>query len=206
VSPTASRRRQPYAKKPRSLCGRDHHCSQSISMSADRWPNDVPLSEASQQFAHTSRSAQQRSMPSLPPHGSDRVDQTGKKKNKTGAGRACRYSERGGRFALGMAVTEVAEIRGSRITFGGWMTIRKENILAALTYLAECFPQAFVLERCRPHRPLKIGIAADLQARCPALEWRVLRVALAAYCCDQARRETSRTLEARISPKVISGG
>ena len=88
-------------------------------MSADRWPNDVPLSEASQQFAHTSRSAQQRTMPSLPPHGSDRVDKTGKKKNKTGAGRAFRYSERGGRFALGMAVTEVAEICGSRITFGG---------------------------------------------------------------------------------------
>jgi ProP effector len=61
------------------------------------------------------------------------------------------------------------------------MTITKQDIHAALTHLAEAFPQTFVLERCRPHRPLKIGIAADLQARCPALEWRVLKVALAAY-------------------------
>jgi ProP effector len=50
-----------------------------------------------------------------------------------------------------------------------------------LTHLAEAFPQTFVLERSRPHRPLKIGIAADLQARCPALEWRVLKMALTAY-------------------------
>jgi ProP effector len=61
------------------------------------------------------------------------------------------------------------------------MTITKQDIHAALTHLAEAFPQTFVLERSRPHRPLKIGIAADLQARCPALEWRVLKVALAAY-------------------------
>ena len=61
------------------------------------------------------------------------------------------------------------------------MTITKQDIHAALTHLAEAFPQTFVLERYRPHRPLKIGIAADLQARCPALEWRVLKVALAAY-------------------------
>jgi sRNA-binding protein len=63
----------------------------------------------------------------------------------------------------------------------GWMTISKQDIHAALTHLAEAFPQTFLLERCRPHRPLKVGIAADLQARCPALEWRVLKVALAAY-------------------------
>ena len=61
------------------------------------------------------------------------------------------------------------------------MTITKQDIHAALTHLAETFPQTFELERCRPHRPLKVGIAADLQARCPALEWRVLRVALAAH-------------------------
>ena len=61
------------------------------------------------------------------------------------------------------------------------MTITKEDIDAALTHLAEAFPQTFVLERSRPNRPLKIGIAADLQAHCPALEWRVLKVALAAY-------------------------
>jgi ProP effector len=61
------------------------------------------------------------------------------------------------------------------------MTIAKQDIHAALTHLAEAFPQTFVLERSRPNRPLKIGIAADLQAHCPALEWRVLKVALAAY-------------------------
>jgi ProP effector len=63
----------------------------------------------------------------------------------------------------------------------GWMTITKQDIQTALTHLAEAFPQTFMLERSRPHRPLKIGIAADLQARYPALEWRVLKVALAAY-------------------------
>ena len=66
-------------------------------------------------------------------------------------------------------------------TIEGWTTITKQDIHAALTRLAEAFPQTFVLERGRRHRPLKIGIAADLQAGCPALEWRVLRVALAAY-------------------------
>ena len=33
----------------------------------------------------------------------------------------------------------------------------------------------------RPHRPLKVGIAADIPARCPAVERRVLSVALSAY-------------------------
>ena len=61
------------------------------------------------------------------------------------------------------------------------MTITKQDIHAALTHLAEAFPQTFVLDKHLPHRPLKIGIAADLQARCPALAWRVLKVALAAY-------------------------
>jgi sRNA-binding protein len=63
----------------------------------------------------------------------------------------------------------------------GWMTITKQDIHAALTLLAEAFPQTFTLERSRPHRPLKVGISADLQVRCPALEWRVLKVTLAAY-------------------------
>ena len=61
------------------------------------------------------------------------------------------------------------------------MTITKQDIDAALTRLAECFPQTFVLERNRPHRPLKVGIAADIPARCPAVERRVLSVALGVY-------------------------
>ena len=47
------------------------------------------------------------------------------------------------------------------------MTITKEDIHAALTRLAEWFPQTFVLEKHLPHRPLKVGIAADTLARCP---------------------------------------
>jgi sRNA-binding protein len=38
-----------------------------------------------------------------------------------------------------------------------------------------------VLEKYRPHRPLKVGIAADIPAPCPAVERRVLKVALSAY-------------------------
>ena len=50
-----------------------------------------------------------------------------------------------------------------------------------LARLTEAFPQTFVLERNRPHRPLKVGIAADIPARCPAVERRVLSVALRVY-------------------------
>jgi sRNA-binding protein len=60
----------------------------------------------------------------------------------------------------------------------GWM---KQDIDAALARLAEAFPQTFVLEKYRPHWPLKVGIAADIPARCPAVERRVLSVALSAY-------------------------
>jgi ProP effector len=61
------------------------------------------------------------------------------------------------------------------------MTIPKQDIEFALARLAEAFPQAFVLEKYRPHRPLKVGIAVDIPARCPAVERRVLGVALSAY-------------------------
>jgi len=61
------------------------------------------------------------------------------------------------------------------------MTTTKQDIDAALARLAEAFPQTFVLEKYRPHWPLKVGIAAALPARCPALEWRVLKMALTAY-------------------------
>ncbi len=50
----------------------------------------------------------------------------------------------------------------------GWMTTTKQDIDAALARLTEAFPQTFVLEKYRPHRPLKVGIAADIPARCPA--------------------------------------
>src|SRR6476620_5527364 len=61
------------------------------------------------------------------------------------------------------------------------MMIPKQDLAAALARLAEAFPQTFVLEKHRPHRPLKIGIAADISARCPAVERRVLSVALRVY-------------------------
>ena len=38
-----------------------------------------------------------------------------------------------------------------------------------------------MLEKYRPHWPLKVGIAADISARCPAVERRVLSVALRVY-------------------------
>ena len=57
----------------------------------------------------------------------------------------------------------------------------KQDIDAALARLAEAFPQTFVLEQYRPHWPLKVGIAADIPARCPAVKRRVLSVALSAY-------------------------
>src|SRR6476659_3731826 len=60
----------------------------------------------------------------------------------------------------------------------GWM---KQDIDTALALLTEAFPQTFVLEKYRPHRPLKVGIAADIPARCPAVERRVLSAALSAY-------------------------
>ena len=61
------------------------------------------------------------------------------------------------------------------------MTTTKQDIDAALARLAEAFPQTFVLEKHRPHRPLKVGIAADIRARCPAVERRVLSVVLSVY-------------------------
>jgi len=59
--------------------------------------------------------------------------------------------------------------------------IPKQDLDAALARLAEAFPQTFVLEKHRPHRPLKVGIAADISARCPAVERRVLSVVLSVY-------------------------
>jgi sRNA-binding protein len=61
------------------------------------------------------------------------------------------------------------------------MTIAKEDLRAALTCLAARFPQTFVLEGHQPHRPLKVGIAADLVARCVELDRRKLGAVLSAY-------------------------
>jgi len=61
------------------------------------------------------------------------------------------------------------------------MTTTKQDIDAALARLAEAFPQTFVLEKYRPHWPLKVGIAADIPTRCPPIERRVLAAALSAY-------------------------
>jgi hypothetical protein len=58
------------------------------------------------------------------------------------------------------------------------MMIPKQDLAAALAHLAEAFPQTFVLEKHRPHWPLKVGIAADIRVRCPAVERRVLSVVL----------------------------
>jgi len=61
------------------------------------------------------------------------------------------------------------------------MTVTKQDIDIALVHLAKKFPQTFVLEKHRPHWPLKVGIAAEIRARCPAVGRRVLSVALSAY-------------------------
>ena len=61
------------------------------------------------------------------------------------------------------------------------MTLTTQDMNAALARLAEAFPQTFVLEKYRPHRPLKVGIAVDIPARCPALTRRELGAALSAY-------------------------
>ena len=64
---------------------------------------------------------------------------------------------------------------------GDWMTVSKQDMDAALARLTEAFPQTFVLEKYRPHRPLKIGIAADIRARCPTITRRTLAIALSIY-------------------------
>ena len=54
-------------------------------------------------------------------------------------------------------------------------------MLSVMRLTHNSLPQTFVLEKHRPHRPLKVGIAVDILARCPELERRVLGVALSAY-------------------------
>nr|WP_028169110.1 ProQ/FINO family protein [Bradyrhizobium elkanii] len=78
--------------------------------------------------------------------------------------------------------------------------VAKEDLHAALTCLAERFPQTFVLERYQPHRPLKVGIAADLVARCPELDRNRLGMVLGAYI----RRVMYRKGWLRARPESIS--
>ena len=54
------------------------------------------------------------------------------------------------------------------------------DISAALEILSEAFPRAFALYE-RRRRPLKIGIHADIAARCPALTPREIGRALQLY-------------------------
>ena len=49
------------------------------------------------------------------------------------------------------------------------MTIPKQDTHAALTRLAEQFPQTFVLENHLPHRPLNAGIDLVLRRKLDAL-------------------------------------
>jgi ProP effector len=60
-------------------------------------------------------------------------------------------------------------------------TITKRDLRATLTFLVQKFPQTFVLEAYQPHRPLKIGIDADLLVCCPELDRHKLGATLAAY-------------------------
>ena len=61
------------------------------------------------------------------------------------------------------------------------MTILNEQIDVVVARLAADFPRTFTLEKHLPHRPLKLGIAADLRAALPDLPRAVLGRALAAY-------------------------
>ena len=67
--------------------------------------------------------------------------------------------------------------------------LSEKKVPAVLACLAEWFPQAFVPEKHLPHRPLKIGIHVDLQARCPALSERERGAVL--------RRDVARTMYLR---------
>ena len=60
----------------------------------------------------------------------------------------------------------------------------KINPIEILTFLAECFPQALVREQHLPHKPLKIGIDADIAERCPAVS-RIERSVLLHYYCKR---------------------
>ena len=77
----------------------------------------------------------------------------------------------GGRLALekqgGSAANVCCSVKSAR--GGRQMALGLEDIKAALTLLAETYPDCFTAEQYLPHRPLKIGIDRDLAECCPAL-------------------------------------
>lgn len=61
------------------------------------------------------------------------------------------------------------------------MMTKKQDIDDAPARLADEFPRTFVQEKYQPHRPLKVGIAADLMERGPELNHHKINVALTVY-------------------------
>jgi ProP effector len=59
--------------------------------------------------------------------------------------------------------------------------MKQDIATTVLAHLVEAFPQTFVLEKYRPHRPLKIGIAVDLLTCCPEFSRYTLGRALGVY-------------------------
>ena len=59
--------------------------------------------------------------------------------------------------------------------------MKQDIATTVLAHLVEAFPQTFVLEKYRPHRPLKVGISADIRTRLPELSRYKLSTALTAY-------------------------
>jgi ProP effector len=57
----------------------------------------------------------------------------------------------------------------------------KQDPNVVLAHLVERFPATFVLEKYRPHRPLKVGITTDIRGRCPEFKSRQLGSAINFY-------------------------
>jgi ProP effector len=57
----------------------------------------------------------------------------------------------------------------------------KQDPNVVLAHLVERFPATFVLEKYRPHRPLKVGITTDIRRRCPEVKSRMLALTLHFY-------------------------
>ena len=96
---------------------------------------------------------------------------------------------------------KAAEISAINITYGGLDDARHTRRLGRSCH---AFPQTFVLEKYRPHRPLKVGIASDLSARCPEVERRVLGAALAytrrIIICEELSRARPVSISTAIQP------
>ena len=74
----------------------------------------------------------------------------------------------GGRLALEKQSSAAARIAARADPLGErQMALGLKDIKAALTLLAETYPDCFTAEQYLPHRPLKIGIDRDLAECCP---------------------------------------